>query len=65
MVVVQIKVDQYGNVKEAIPGVEGTTVTDKNLWNAARKAAMETHFNMSADAPALQQGTITYRFKLQ
>ena len=65
IVVVQIKVDQYGTVTEAIPGVEGTTVTDKTLWNAARSAAMKAHFNMSADAPALQTGTITYRFKLQ
>ena len=64
-VVVQVKVDQYGNVTEAIPGVEGTTVTDKNLWNAARSAAMKAHFNMSADAPVLQTGTITYKFKLQ
>ena len=37
-VVVQIKVDQYGNVTEAIAGVEGTTVTDKALWQAARNA---------------------------
>jgi len=65
VVVVRIKVDQYGTVQEAIPGVEGTTVTDKNLWNAARRAAMKAVFNMSADAPALQEGTITYRFKLQ
>ena len=65
VVVVRIKVDQYGTVQEAIPGVEGTTVTDKNLWNAARSAAMKAVFNMSADAPALQEGTITYRFKLQ
>ena len=53
-VVVQIKVDQYGNGTEAIPGVEGTTVTNKELWNAARNAAMKAHFNMKADAPALQ-----------
>lgn len=64
-VVVQIKVDQYGNVTEAIPGAAGTTVTDKNLWNAARNAAMKAHFNMKADAPALQTGTITYIFKLK
>ena len=64
-VVVQIKVDQYGNVTEAIPGAEGTTVTDKSLWNAARNAAMKAHFNMSADAPVVQVGTITYKFKLQ
>jgi len=64
-VVVQVKVDQYGNVTEAIPGVEGTTVTDKALWSAARSAALKAHFNQSADAPVLQTGTITYKFKLQ
>ena len=64
-VVVQVKVDQYGNIAEAIPGATGTTVTDKTLWNAARKAAMEAHFNMDANAPAVQTGTITYIFKLK
>ena len=64
-VVVTIKVDQYGNVTEAIAGAEGTTVPDKNLWNAARTAAMKAHFNMAADAPAVQTGKITYIFKLK
>ena len=31
VVVVQVKVDQYGNVTEAIAGAEGTTVTDMTL----------------------------------
>jgi TonB family protein len=65
VVVVSIWVDQYGTVKKAIQGAGGTTVTDKDLWNAARKAAMEAHFNVSGDAPALQEGTITYIFKLK
>lgn len=65
VVVVQVKVDQYGNVTEAIPGAEGTTVTDKTLWAAARSAAMKAHFNMDANAPAVQTGTITYIFKLK
>ena len=65
MVVVSIKVDQYGTVTEAVPGAEGTTVTDKDLWNAARQAALKSHFNQKADAPVLQSGTITYKFKLQ
>lgn len=63
-VVVDIWVDNYGNVQKAVAGVEGTTATDKNLWQAARKAALGAHFNMSADAPALQKGTITYVFRL-
>lgn len=65
IVVVTIWVDQYGTVRKAIPGSDGTTVTDKSLWAAARNAAMETHFNMDADAPAMQEGTITYIFNLK
>lgn len=63
-VVVEIWVDNYGNVQKAIAGAEGTTVTDNTLWQAARKAALGTHFNMSSDAPALQKGTITYVFTI-
>lgn len=62
VVVVDIWVDNYGNVVKAVPGGDGTTVDDKTLFTAARKAAMETHFNMSADAPATQEGTIVYNF---
>ena len=62
IVVVQVKVDQYGNVTEAVPGVEGTTVTDSGLWNTARNAAMKVHFNANASAPTIQIGTISYNF---
>lgn len=65
IVVVDIWVDNYGNVVKAVPGGDGTTVMNKVLINAARKAAMETHFNMSTDAPAMQEGTITYYFNLK
>ena len=64
-VVVDIWVDNYGMVQKAVAGAEGTTVTDKDLWNEARKAAMKASFNMSADAPAMQKGTITYIFKVK
>lgn len=64
-VVVDIWVDNYGNVQKAVAGGEGTTVSNKDLWLAARKAALGAHFNMSADAPAMQKGTITYIFKLK
>lgn len=64
-VVVDILVDRYGNVTSAVPGGTGTTVTDKTLWEAARKAALNTQFNVKADAPLQQPGTITYIFRLQ
>ncbi len=63
-VVVDIWVDNYGNVTKAQAGAQGTTVTDKNLWAAARAAAMNAHFSQSPDTP-VQRGTITYVFKLK
>ncbi|HAZ74196.1 MAG TPA: hypothetical protein DDX33_05275 [Rikenellaceae bacterium] len=65
IVVVDIWVDNYGNVVKAVPGGDGTTVMNKALLAAARNAALETHFNMSTDAPAMQEGTITYYFNLK
>ena len=64
IVVVDIWVDNYGTVVRAEAGGEGTNITDKHLWAAARAAAMKASFNMSADAPAMQKGTITYIFKI-
>lgn len=64
-VVVKIWVDNYGTVQKAVAGVEGTTVTDKDLWNSARKAALGANFEMDAGAPAMQEGTITYYFRLK
>lgn len=64
-VVVKISVDQYGSVVNATPGVTGTTVQDKTLWEAARKAALKAKFNLSSSAPIVQDGTITYIFRLE
>ncbi len=64
-VVVKIMVDREGNVTDAIPGVEGTSVTDRSLWSAAKEAALQAHFNANPKAPISQEGTITYVFKLQ
>ena len=65
VVVVKILVNQRGEVTQAIPGAHGTTATNTQLWRAARNAAMKTHFNESGSAAALQEGTITYIFKLK
>jgi hypothetical protein len=64
-VVVKISVNQYGTVIEATAGVAGTTVQDKTLWEAAKKAALKAKFNLSSTAPPVQEGTITYIFKLR
>lgn len=64
-VVVKILVDQYGKVIGATPGVAGTTVQDKTLWEAAKEAALKAQFNVSSTAAVVQEGTITYVFKLR
>lgn len=64
-VVVNIKVDNWGNVSgQPSINMESTTVTDQALWQAAINAAKKTKFNRTADAPPLQEGTITYIFRL-
>jgi len=64
-VVVEVLVDREGNVISATPGVKGSTTLNKNLLNAAKKAALTAKFNRKPDAPAAQKGTITYHFILQ
>lgn len=64
-VVVKIMVDQYGDVVNAIPGASGTTVQDRTLWDAAKRAALKAKFNVSSSAPVVQEGTITYIFRLR
>ena len=64
-VVVKIWVDNYGHVKRAEAGADGTTVTSAKLWAAARSAAMKAVFDQKIDTPAMQEGTITYIFTLQ
>lgn len=65
LVVVEIVVDRTGRVTSATPGVKGSTLVDNTLYAAAKKAAMESKFNLKEDAPERQAGTITYHFKLQ
>jgi TonB family protein len=63
-VVVEITVNRDGKVISASPGFKGSTLVDNTLYAAAKKAAMESKFNVKNDAPEIQIGTITYHFKL-
>lgn len=59
-IVVEIKVDQEGNVVSAKAGLRGTTLWDTNLWRRCEQAAKKSKFTENSDAPELQRGTITY-----
>ena len=63
-IVVEIRVDQEGNVVFAKAGARGTTLwEDKNLWRRCEQAAKKSEFTAKPDAPELQKGTITYIFR--
>ena len=64
-VIVSILVDQQGNVTRATVRPNGTTATSNILWDAARNAALKAKFNVSPSSPAVQEGTITYIFRLK
>lgn len=65
VVVVEVTVDKEGRVIAANPGHRGSTTMDENLLQDAKKAALSARFDRKPDAPAVQKGTITYRFRLQ
>lgn len=65
IVVVEVTVDQDGNVVKANPGIKGSTILDATLLNAAQKAALKAKFDVKHNAPTYQKGTITYHFILQ
>lgn len=63
-VVVEIEVNQNGEVVRAKAGVKGTTNTSSCLLEPAERAARNTKFNKDLNAPTRQIGYITYVFRL-
>lgn len=61
IVKLDITIDIYGQVKSAKLN-SASTITDEEVIEACKKAALQTDFNLNLDAPKLQQGTITYTF---
>ena len=63
-IVVEIRVDQEGNVVSAKASAKGTTLwEDKKLWRLCEQAAKDSKFTAKPDAPELQPGKITYIFR--
>jgi len=64
-VVVDIIVDNYGNVSRANPGARGSTTTSTVLYKIAKEAALSTKFNTNTNAPEQQKGQIVFTFLLK
>ena len=60
-IVLDVTVKQVGTVVSA--KLNSSTITDEDVIEAAKKAALQTDFNCNFDAPDTQQGTITYTYK--
>lgn len=61
IVKLDITISTSGQVKSAKLN-SASTITDEEVIEACKKAALKTDFNLNLDAPKLQQGTITYTF---
>lgn len=61
IVKLDITIDIYGQVKSAKLN-SASTITDEEVIEACKKAALKTDFNLNLDAPKIQQETITYTF---
>lgn len=64
LITVDIQVDQSGTVVKAIAR-PANNITDPMLPIYATQAAERTVFNTESKAPAIQKGTITYKFVAQ
>ena len=63
VVVVDVSIDKYGNVKRAEPGAAGTeTTNDKYLFVKAKTAAQGAKFNNDPVAPLSTSGKIWVEF---
>lgn len=61
IVKLDITISTIGQVNSAKLN-SASTITDEEVIEACKKAALKTRFNLNSDAPRLQQGTITYTF---
>jgi len=61
-ITVNITVSRMGQVNKTRVA-DGATITDPEIVEAVRKAALKTVFNPNLDAPEASMGTITYTFK--
>lgn len=64
-VVVEIIVDEMGNVISATPGQRGSTTTSALLYEKAKAVVLQAKFSPSRDGTKEQRGTYTLVFALQ
>ncbi|WP_143310459.1 hypothetical protein [Chitinophaga vietnamensis] len=64
-IAINIKVNQQGNVISATFNMRGSTLSNAQLIDIAKKAATQLKYNANPDAPEEQFGTIRFYFKAE
>jgi hypothetical protein len=64
-IAVQIKINKKGIVVDATPGVKGTTLNDKELWQKCKDAVMGASLTESETATDIQTGVVVFNFKVK
>ena len=64
-IAVRIKINKSGIVIDATPGVKGTTLNDRELWQKCKDAVMGARLTQSDSAPDVQIGVVVFNFKVK
>lgn len=64
-VAVRIKVTRSGQVLDATPGVKGTTLNDRELWQKCKDAVMKARVTQSESGPEVQLKIVIFYFKVK
>jgi hypothetical protein len=64
-IAVRISINRGGIVINAVPGVKGTTLNDRELWQKCKEAVMGARLNQSENAPDVQVGVVIFNFKVK
>lgn len=64
-IAVRLSINKDGIVINAVPGVKGTTLNDRDLWEKCRQAVMGARLNQSDNAPDVQVGVVVFNFKVK
>ena len=64
-IAVRIKIDKDGNVIDATPGVRGTTLNDRDLWQKCAIAIMKAKINTYEYSPSILTGIVVFNFKVK
>ncbi|WP_316815933.1 energy transducer TonB [Pedobacter nyackensis] len=64
-IAVRISINKSGIVIAAQPGVKGTTLNDRELWQKCKDAVMGARLSQSESAPDVQIGVVVFNFKVK